>query len=131
VAKFNNEDLLWKLATDENDYVRGQVAETACKYNLDKLVYRLCGDKAMGVLKAIARYGNDKHHEELYKRIKSISINSHEDYDDSVLKQLIKHTKNENLLKHIRLQRNYYTNLSVEQALYDLKVKKQIEQLIK
>lgn len=131
VAKFNNEDLLWKLATDENSYVRYQVAETACEYNLDKLVYRLCADKAMGVLKAIARYGNDKHHEELYKRIKSISINSHGDYDESVLKQLVEHTKNEDLLKRIRLQRNYYTNLSVEQALYDLKVKKQIEQLIK
>ena len=131
VAKFNNEDLLWKLATDENSYVRYQVAQTACEYNLDKLVYRLCADKAMGVLKAIARYGNDKHHEELYKRIKSISINSHGDYDESVLKQLVEHTKNEDLLKHIRLQRNYYTNLSVEQALYDLKVKKQIEQLIK
>lgn len=131
VAKFNNEDILWKLVNDENVYVRCQVAETACKYNLDKLVYRLCADKAMGVLKAIARYGNDKHHEELYKRIKSISINSHGNYDESVLKQLVEHTKNEELLKHIRLQRNYYTNLSVEQALYDLKVKKQIEQLIK
>ena len=131
VAKFNNEDILWKLVNDEDVYVRCQVAETACKYNLNKLVYRLCADKAMGVLKAIARYGNDKHHEELYKRIKSISINSHEDYDESVLKQLVEHTKNEDLLKHIRLQRNYYTNLSVEQALYDLKVKNQIEQLIK
>lgn len=131
VAKFNNEDLLWKLANDENGYVRCQVAETACKYNLDKLVYRLCGDKAKGVLKTIARYGNDKHHEYLYNCIKFISIGSDEDYDDSVLKQLIKHTKNENLLKALRSKRNYQTNLDVELALYNLKVKKQIEQLIK
>lgn len=131
VAKFNNEDLLWKLVNDENGYVRCQVAETACKYNLDKLVYRLCGDKAIGVLKTIARYGNDKHHEELYNRIRFISINSHEDYDESVLKQIVKYTKNESLLKSIRLKRNYYTNLSVELALYDLKVKNQVEQLIK
>ena len=131
VAKFNNEDILWKLVNDENVYVRCQVAETACKYNLDKLVYRLCADKAMGVLKAIARYGNDKHHEELYNRIRFISINSHEDYDDSVLKQIVKYTKNESLLKSIRLKRNYYTNLDVELALYDLKVKNLVEQLIK
>lgn len=130
VAKFNNEDLLWKLVNDENGYVRCQVAETACKYNLDKLVYRLCGDKAMGVLKTIARYGNNKHHEYLYNRIKFISIDSDEDYDDSVLKQLIKHTKNEDLLKALRRKRNYQTNLDVELALYNLKVKKQIEQLI-
>lgn len=131
VAKFNNEDILWKLVNDEDVYVRCQVAETACKYNLNKLVYRLCADKNKSVLKTIAKYGNDKHHEELYNRIRFISINSHEDYDDSVLKQIVKYTKNESLLKSIRLKRNYYTNLDVELALYDLKVKNLVEQLIK
>ena len=131
VAKFNNEDLLWKLINDESVWNRCQVARTACKYNLDKIVYRLCADKDVSVLKAIAIYGNDKHHENLYDRVKHMNCDSNDDYYDSVLRELIKHTKNENLLKRLRLQRRYYTRSDVNQALYDLKVKKQIEQLIK
>lgn len=131
VAKFNNEDILWKLVNDKNVYVRCQVAETACKYNIDKLVYRLCIDKNKSVLKTIAKYGNDKHHEDLYDRVKHMNCDSNDDYYDSVLRELIKHTKNENLLKRLRLQRRYYTRSDVNQALYDLKVRKQIEQLIK
>lgn len=131
VAKFNNEDILWKLVNDESVWNRCQVARTACKYNLNKIVYRLCADKDVSVLKAIAIYGNDKHHEDLYDRVKHMNCDSNDDYYDSVLRELIKHTKNENLLKRLRLQGRYYTRSDVNQALYDLKVKKQIEQLVK
>lgn len=131
VAKFNNEDLLWKLVTDESVWVRCQVVRTACKYNLDKIIYRLCADKDTEVLKTIAIYGNDKNHEDLYDRVKHMNCDANDDYYDSVLRQLIKSTKNEDLLKRLRLQRRYYTRSDVNQALYDLKVKKQIEQLTK
>lgn len=131
VATANDKDILTKLANDEDFSVRRVVAVAACKYNLTDIIYKLITSNDKAIQKTIAKYGNDKHHEELYNRIRFISINSHEDYDDSVLKQIVKYTKNESLLKSIRLKRNYYTNLDVELALYDLKVKNQVEQLIK
>ena len=67
----------------------------------------------------------------LYGHIKHIPIGSDEEYDDSVLKQIVKYTKNESLLKALRFQKRYHMELDVSQTLYDLKVKKQIEQLIK
>lgn len=131
VATCNDKDILTKLANDEDFSVRRVVAVAACKYNLTDIIYKLITSNDKAIQKAIAKYGNDEQRDMLYGHIKHIPIGSDEEYDESVLKQLVEHTKNEELLKHIRLQRNYYTNLSVEQALYDLKVKKQIEQLIK
>lgn len=131
VAKFNNEDLLWKLVTDESVWVRCQVVRTACKYNLDKIIYRLCADKDTEVLKTIAIFGSDKNHEDLYDHIKHMNMDANDNYYDSALRELIKHTKNEDLLKRLRLQRRYYTRSDVNQALYDLRIKKQIEQLTK
>lgn len=131
VATFNDKDILTKLANDEDFIVRRVVAMTACKYNLTDIIYKLIASNGKAIQKVIAKYGNDEQHNMLYDHIKHIPIDSDEDYDNSVLKQIVKYTKNESLLKALRFQKRYHMEMDVSQALYDLKVKKQIEQLVK
>lgn len=131
VATCNDKDILTKLANDEDFSVRRVVAVAACKYNLTDIIYKLITSNDKAIQKAIAKYGNDEQRDMLYSHIKHIPIGSDEEYDDSVLKQIVKYTKNESLLKALRFQKRYHMELDVSQTLYDLKVKKQIEQLIK
>lgn len=131
VATCNDKDILTKLANDEDFSVRRVVAVAACKYNLTDIIYKLITSNDKAIQKAIAKYGNDEQRDMLYGHIKHIPIGSDEEYDDSVLKQIVKYTKNESLLKALRFQKRYHMELDVSQTLYDLKVKKQIEQLIK
>lgn len=131
VATFNDKDILTELANDEDFTVRRVVAVTACKYNLTDIIYKLIASNDKAIQKVIAKYGNDEQRDMLYDHIRLIPIDSDEEYDDSVLKQIVKYTKNESLLKALRFRKRYHMELDVSQALYDLKVKNQIEQLIK
>lgn len=131
VATANDKDILTKLTNDEDFSVRRVVAIAACKYNLADIIYKLITSNDKAIQKAIAKYGNDEQRDMLYDRIKHIPIGSDEEYDNSVLKQIVKYTKNESLLKALRFRKRYHMELDVSQALYDLKVKNQIEQLVK
>ena len=131
VATANDKDILTKLTNDEDFSVRRVVAIAACKYNLADIIYKLITSNDKAIQKAIAKYGNDEQRDMLYDHIKHIPIGSDEEYDNSVLKQIVKYTKNESLLKALRFRKRYHMELDVSQALYDLKVKNQIEQLVK